>query len=103
MTLSTGWTGTCPLVNFYDTIYSNYSTQLTSLINDFTSDHNSLINSYEGFNNLLNNLFTTTRTTVSRPSAITGGLLPKCESEFSDRTNTETIGGQINSNILNTP
>ena len=75
--------------------------QLTSLINDFTSNHNSLINTYEGFTNLLNNLFTTTRTTVSRPSAITGGLLPKCESEFSDRTNTETIGGQINSNILN--
>ena len=24
--LSTGWTGTCPLVNFYDTMYSNYST-----------------------------------------------------------------------------
>ena len=101
ITLSTGWTGTCPLVNFYDTIYSNYSTQLTSLINDFTSNHNSLISSYEGFTTLLNNLFTTTRTTVSRPSAITGGLLPKCESEFSDRTNTETIGGQINSNILN--
>ena len=43
-TLSTGWTGTCPLVNFYDTIYSNYSTQFTSLVNEFNTEHNSLLN-----------------------------------------------------------
>ena len=100
-TLSTGWLGTCPVVNFYDTIYLNYSSQLTSLVNEFTSEHKTLLDNYEALNSLLDNLFTIKNTTVSRPSSITGGLTPKCESEFSDRTNTNTIGGKINSNILN--
>ena len=101
-TLSTGWTGTCPLVNFYDTIYSNFSTQFTSLANEFNTMHNNLLNIYGTLKTFLdNNLYTIRTTTVSRPSAIYGGLTPKCESEFSDKTNTNTIGGQINSNILN--
>ena len=101
-TLSTGWTGTCPLVNFYDTIYSNFSTQFTSLANEFDTMHNNLLNIYGTLKTFLdNNLYTIRTTTVSRPSAIYGGLTPKCESEFSDKTNTNTIGGQINSNILN--
>ena len=99
--LSTGWTGTCPLVNFYDTMYSNYSTQLNSLANEFTSEHTSLLSSYQSLISVLDNLFTIKTTTVSRPSAIEGSLTPKCESEFRDKTNTSTIGGQINSNILN--
>ena len=38
---------------------------------------------------------------VRRPSAITGDFSPKYEKEFSDRANTNTIRGKINSNILN--
>ena len=99
-TLSTGWKGTCPLVNFYDSIHSNYSTQFNSLVNIFTSQHNSLLDSYNAINSLFDTVFTIKTTTVSRPSAIYGSLTPKFESEFSDRNNKDTIGGKIYSDFL---
>jgi hypothetical protein len=99
-TLSTGWKGTCPLVNFYDSIHSNYSTQLNSLVNTFTTQHNSLLQTYSGINNIFDTVFTTKTTTLSRPSAIFGSLTPKFESEFSDRNNKDTIGGKIYSDFL---
>ena len=99
-TLSTGWKGTCPLVNFYDSIHSNYSTQFNSLVNIFTSQHNSLLDSYSTINSFFDTVFTIKTTTVSRPSAIYGSLTPKFESEFSNRNNKDTIGGKIYSDFL---
>ena len=98
-TLSTGWTGTCPLVNYYDTIYSNYSSGLNNLTNIFSSDHNTLLNSFEATQNIINNLYTYRTISSTRPSGSTASLLPKCEYEFSDKTNNSLIGGQIYSNF----
>ena len=39
--LSSGWNGTCSLINQYDTIYNNYTSELNSLINIFSSEHSS--------------------------------------------------------------
>ena len=66
--LSTGWKGTCALINHYDSIYSNYSSELTSLNSLITSYHTQLLSYYTATNNLINNLFTTTYITSSRPS-----------------------------------
>ena len=56
-TLSSGWTGTCPLVNFYDDIYNNYNTEINSLVNIFSSEHRNLLSSYTNTLNIMNSLF----------------------------------------------
>ena len=93
--LSTGWKGTCQLVNQYNDIYSDYSTELNSLNALMTTNLNELLNYFSVTNSLLTNLFTANYITSSRPSGSTASLLPKSEYEFSDMTNTSLIGGKI--------
>ena len=93
--LSTGWKGTCQLVNQYNDIYSDYSTELNTLNALMTTNLNELLNYFSVTNSLLTNLFTTNFITSSRPSGSTASLLPKSEYEFSDMTNTSLIGGKI--------
>ena len=94
-TLSSGWTGTCPLVNFYDDIYNNYNTEINSLVNIFSSEHSNLLSSYTNTLNIMNSLFEIHTTTKTRPSSLTTSLTPTCEYEFSDRTNYSLVGGEI--------
>ena len=93
--LSTGWKGTCQLVNQYNDIYSNYSSELNSLNALMTTNLNELLNYFSVTNSLLTNLFTANFITSSLPSGSTASLLPKSEYEFSDMTNTSLIGGKI--------
>ena len=83
-TLATGWEGTCPLVNQYDNIYNNYSSQLTYLNTLITTNHNNLLSQFSATNALINSLYTVTYISSSRPSGSTSSLLSKSEYEFSD-------------------
>ena len=98
-TLSTGWTGTCPLVEYYNGIYTNYSSELTSLSNILTTNHTQLIALYSATNILINDLYTVSYLSSTRPSGLTTSIMPKSEYEFSDKTNTSLIGGKINSDF----
>ena len=99
--LSTGWKGTCTLINEYDSIYNNYNSELTSLSSVLSSYHTLLLSYYGITNTLINNLFTTTYITSTRPSGLTTQLMSLSESEFSDRTNTSSIGGKIYTDFSN--
>ena len=94
-TLSTGWTGTCPLVQHYSDVYSNYTSEISSLSTILSSNHPNLITYYTATTALINNLYTVTYISSARPSGVTTSLLSKSESEFNDRTNTSLIGGKI--------
>ena len=100
-TLSTGWTGTCPLVDYFKDIYTNYSSELSSLRNIITSNHAGLTTSYISTNTLINNLYTVSYISSVRPSGLTTPIMPKSEYEFSDKTNSSLIGGKINSDFTN--
>ena len=100
-TLSTGWTGTCPLADYYNNFYQNYTSELTSLSSAISSTHSSLLSSYSTTNTLINNLYTVNYLISTRPSGSTGSLMPKSEYEFSDRTNTSLIGGEIYYDFIN--
>ena len=99
--LSTGWKGTCSLINEYDSIYNNYNSELTSLSSVLSSYHTLLLSYYGITNTLISNLFTTTYITSTRPSGLTTQLMSLSESEFSDRTNTSSIGGKIYTDFSN--
>ena len=99
--LSTGWKGTCTLINEYDNIYNNYNSELTSLSSVLSSYHTLLLSYYGITNTLISNLFTTTYITSTRPSGLTTQLMSLSESEFSDRTNTSSIGGKIYTDFSN--
>ena len=99
--LFTGWKGTCNLINEYDSIYNNYNSELTSLSSVLSSYHTLLLSYYGITNTLISNLFTTTYITSTRPSGLTTQLMSLSESEFSDRTNTSSIGGKIYTDFSN--
>ena len=73
--LSTGWKGTCALVNQYDNIYSDYSSDLNTLNTLLTTNHNNLLNHFSATNTLINNLYTVKYITSGRPSGSTASLL----------------------------
>ena len=100
-TLSTGWEGTCPLVNQYNNIYNNYSAQLTSLNTLITTNHNNLLSYFSSTNTLVNNLYTVSYISSTLPSGSTSSLLIKSEYEFSDKTNSSLIGGKIYNDFNN--
>ena len=100
-TLSTGWKGTCPLVEYYDGVYTNYSSKLTSLNSILTTNHAELVSYYTATNTLINSLYTVSYISSTRPSGSTTQLLSKSEYEFSDKSNTSLIGGKINSDFTN--
>ena len=99
--LSTGWKGTCALVNQYDNIYLNYSSELNSLNTLLTTNHNDLLNSYSTTNGLFNLLYTVNYITSSRPSGSTAALLINSEYEFTNRANSSLIGGKIYNDFIN--
>jgi len=100
-TLSSGWTGTCPLINQYNNIYGNYTSELNSLINIFSSQHSELLSLFSSTQNLITNLFNANYISATRPSGATTSLMPKCEYEFSDRTNIDLAGGEIYYDFIN--
>ena len=93
--LSTGWKGTCALVNQYDNIYSDYSSDLNTLNTLLTTNHNNLLNHFSATNTLINNLYTVKYITSGRPSGSTASLLLNSEYEFSNTANSSLIGGKI--------
>ena len=93
--LSTGWKGTCALVNQYDNIYSDYSSDLNILNTLLTTNHNNLLNHFSATNTLINNLYTVKYITSGRPSGSTASLLLNSEYEFSNSANSSLIGGKI--------
>ena len=93
--LSTGWKGTCSLVNQYDNIYSDYSSDLNILNTLLTTNHNNLLNHFSATNTLINNLYTVKYITSGRPSGSTASLLLNSEYEFSNTANSSLIGGKI--------
>ena len=99
--LSSGWNGTCTLINQYDTIYNNYTSELTSLINIFSSEHSNLMSLFNTSQTNMNNLYSNKYISSTRPSGATTSLMAKCDSEFSDRTNVSTVGNKIYTDFVN--
>ena len=100
-TLSTGWTGTCSLVEYFNNINTNYASEKASLTNIFSTSHQELLTYYTSTSTLINNLYTVSYITSERPSGLTAALMSKSEYEFSDKTNNSLIGGKINTDYNN--
>ena len=100
-TLSTGWTGTCSLVEYFNNINTNYASEKASLTNIFSTSHQELLTYYSSTSTLINNLYTVSYITSERPSGLTAALMSKSEYEFSDKTNNSLIGGKINTDYNN--
>ena len=100
-TLSTGWTGTCSLVEYFNNINTNYASEKASLTNIFSTSHQELLTYYSSTSTLINNLYTVSYITSDRPSGLTTALMSKSEYEFSDKTNNSLIGGKINTDYNN--
>ena len=99
--LSTGWTGTCSLVEYFNNINTNYASEKASLTNIFSTSHQELLTYYSSTSTLINNLYTVSYITSERPSGLTAALMSKSEYEFSDKTNNSLIGGKINTDYNN--
>ena len=93
--LSTGWTGTCPPLQLFNSIKNDYISELSSLTTIFSSNHQKTLSAYNTTNNLINNLYTVLEITAARPSGSSTPLTPNFESEFRDKTNKSLIGGEI--------
>ena len=94
-TLSTGWKGTCPILQSFNSIQNNYNNELSSLNSIFSSYHKNTINSYTSTSSLIDELYTVSKITTTLPSGSSDTLIPKFEAEFSDKTNKSLIGGEI--------
>ena len=93
--LSSGWTGTCPILQTFSSIQSNYTSDLSYLSSIFSSNHQNTMNAYSKTNNLMEELFTFSKITVTPPSGTSETLTPKFEYEFSDKNNADLIGGKM--------
>ena len=100
-TLSTGWTGTCPPLKLFNSVQTDYNSQITSLNTILSSTHLNTMSSYETTSSLIDNIFVTSTISAAHPSGSTGTLTPKFESDFSDKTNTSLLGGEIYNNFNN--
>ena len=100
-TLSTGWTGTCPVLKLYNSLQTDYNSQITSLNTVLSSTHLNTMNSYEETSSLIDKIFVTSSISVARPSGLTDTLKPNFENEFSDKTNTSLLGGEIYNDFNN--
>ena len=94
-TLSTGWTGTCPVLLLISSVQTDIEQEISSINSIMSSVHQNTINSYELATSLLDDLYTVNTITADRPSGSSGTLTPVFESEFGDKTNTSLIGGEI--------
>ena len=99
--LSTGWTGTCPVLQLFTSINTDFGNQLSSLNSIFSSNHKNTMSAYDNTNTLIKDLFTSSTIKASRPSGSSKSLTPNFESEFRDKTNGSLIGGQIYSDFTN--
>jgi hypothetical protein len=59
------------------------------------------MNSYEETSSLIDKIFVTSSISVARPSGLTDTLKPNFENEFSDKTNTSLLGGEIYNDFNN--
>ena len=94
-TISTGWTGTCPLLTLFGSIQSKFEEELSTLKSINSSVHQKTMKEYETTTNLIDNLFYVYSLNEERPSGSKEKLTPVFESEFSDKTNASQIGGEI--------
>ena len=99
-TLSTGWMGTCPIVNYYNNIMNDYTTEIDNLNDLINSKYTSLKNSYDQTNTLINSLFTLNNLTSAKPSGSTASLILKSEQEFTNKNNINLVGGEIYNDFL---
>ena len=100
-TLSTGWTGTCPVLKLFNSFQTDYNSEINSLNTVLSSTHLNTMSSYETTNSLINNIFNTSTISAALPSGSTGTLMPNFEREFSDKTNTSLLGGEIYNDFNN--
>ena len=100
-TLSTGWTGTCPVLKLFNFFQTDYNSEINSLNTVLSSTHLNTMSSYETTNSLINNIFNTSTISAALPSGSTGTLMPNFEREFSDKTNTSLLGGEIYNDFNN--
>ena len=100
-TLSTGWTGTCPVLQSFNSIQNDFSNELTSLDSMFSSYHQNTMSLYKSTSSLIDDLFIISKINVTLPSKSSKTLIPKFENEFSDKNNKSLIGGEINYNFNN--
>jgi len=100
-TLSTGWIGTCPVLKLFNSFQTDYNSEINSLNTVLSSTHLNTMSSYETTNSLINNIFNTSTISAALPSGSTGTLMPNFEREFSDKTNTSLLGGEIYNDFNN--
>ncbi len=93
--LSTGWTGTCPVLQIFSSINNDYSSELSSLNSIISSNHQKTMSAYNTTSTLIDNLYTISPITKPAPSGSSATLTPIFEYEFSDKTNKSLIGGEI--------
>ena len=93
--LSTGWTGTCPILQLFSSVQTDYTSQISSLSTAISSTHTNTMNSYDATSELMDDIFTVSKITEIHPSGSTHVLIPKFESQFNDKSNTSLIGGEI--------
>lgn len=94
-TLSTGWTGTCPLLKLFSSVQTDFNSQMTTLNTVLSSTHANTMSSYETTSSLIDGIFSTSSISATPPSGSTKTLIPNFEREFSDKTNTSLLGGEI--------
>ena len=96
-TLSTGWTGTCPVLKLFNSVQNDFNSQITSLNTILSTTHLNTKSSYESTNDLMSKIFETSTITGTLGETVT--FTPNFEREFSDKTNTSLLGGQIQSDF----
>jgi len=100
-TLSTGWTGTCPLLKLFSSVQTDFNSQMTTLNTVLSSTHANTMSSYETTSSLIDGIFSTSAISAPHPSESTITLIPSFEREFSDKTNTSLLGGEIYNDFNN--
>jgi hypothetical protein len=99
-TLSTGWTGTCPVLKLFNSIQTDYNSQIDFLNTVLSSTHSNTMSSYQETSNLIDNIFVTSTISAAHPSG-SNTLTPNFEIEFSDKTNASLLGGEIYNDFNN--
>ena len=94
-TLSTGWKGTCPLVNQYNDLYNMYNTYVNSINDIIKEKHANIMQYYTNINKYLDDMTKASNINSNRPSGSTESIMSKSEIEFSDKKNKSLISGKI--------
>ena len=97
--LSTGWTGTCPVLEIFSYLQLNYTSDISSLSTIISSNHQTTMEAYKILNTSIEAFFTPSNITATNPSGSTDTLIPKFEYEFSNRNNSSLCGGKIYSDF----